>query len=115
MEKYRYQIKKNIVVLFLTLFVILPVNANKNYSIYIDADFTGTRTASLSIQQGINVALAEENHLINGYQFKVIAKDHKGNSLRSKRNLEHVSLLIAMHYWCFLDYIHHHYLQIKIL
>lgn len=84
----RFQTKNIIVTLFLTLFIAQPVNANKHYSIYLDADFTGTKVASISIQQGINVALAEENYNINGYQFEVIAKDHKGSSLRSKRNLE---------------------------
>ncbi len=96
MEIHSYLTKKNILALFhttfltlfLTLGVTLPAHANKSYSIYLDADFTGTKTASLSIQQGINVALAEENNRISGYQFEVIAKDHKGNSLRSKRNLE---------------------------
>jgi branched-chain amino acid transport system substrate-binding protein len=88
MEKNLSEIKKSIIAIFLTVFVTLPVNANKSYSIYLDADFTATKIASLSIQQGINVALAEENHRINGYQFEVIAKDHKGSSLRSKRNLE---------------------------
>ena len=88
MEKYLAEIKKSIVAIFFTVFVTLPVNANKSYSIYLDADFTATKIASLSIQQGINVALAEENHRINGYQFEVVAKDHKGSSLRSKRNLE---------------------------
>jgi len=92
MERHFYQSEKNLVILFLILFVTLtitlPVKANKSYSIYLDADFTGTKMASQSIQQGINVALAEENYRIEGYQFEVIAKDHKGNSLRSKRNLE---------------------------
>ncbi|PKG80934.1 hypothetical protein CXF85_22170 [Colwellia sp. 75C3] len=77
-----------LVTLFLALAVSLPVSANNRYSIYLDADFTGTKIASISILQGINVALAEENHLINGYQFDVITKDHRGSSLRSKRNLE---------------------------
>jgi branched-chain amino acid transport system substrate-binding protein len=91
MKKYLSGIKKSIVgifLIFLTVFVTLPVSANKNYSIYLDADFTATKIASFSIQQGINVALAEENHRINGYQFEIIVKDHKGSSLRSKRNLE---------------------------
>lgn len=92
MKKYFYQTKrqtkKNIFIIFFTLLVTFSVNANKSYSIYLDADFTGTKVASLSIQQGINVALAEENYHINGYQFEIIAKDHRGNSLRSKRNLD---------------------------
>jgi len=92
MEMHNYQTRKNIIAFFLNLLITLavtfPAHANKSYSIYLDADFTGTKVASLSIQQGINVALAEENYRISGYQFQVIAKDHKGNSLRSKRNLE---------------------------
>lgn len=92
MERYCYLTTNHIITLVLTLCLTLtatlPVSANNSYSIYLDADFTGTSVASLSIQQGINVALAQENYLINGYQFEVIAKDHRGNSLRSKRNLE---------------------------
>lgn len=100
MGQYYYQIQsrmnQNIAAIFITslgtLFCFLlgtfSVNANQNYSIYLDADFTGTKNATLSIQQGINVALAEENNRIEGYQFEIIAKDHKGSSLRSKRNLE---------------------------
>jgi len=84
-----YLYKKKIIAIVLFLFVTLSVNANKSYQIYLDADFTGTKTASLSIQQGINVALAEENYRINGYQFEVVTKNHRGNTLRSKRNLEH--------------------------
>lgn len=87
MEKHLHK-KITIVALILTLFIILPVNANKTYRIYLDADFTGTKNSSISIQQGINVALAEEHYRINGYQFEIVKKDHKGSSLRSKRNLE---------------------------
>ena len=87
MEKHLHK-KITIVALILTLFITLPVNANKSYRIYLDADFTGTKISSISIQQGINVALAEENYRINGYQFEIVTKDHKGSSLRSKRNLE---------------------------
>ena len=92
MDRYFEKTNKNIVTVLLTLFmtlaVSLPVNANNSYKIYLDADFTGTKVASISILQGINVALAEESHLIKGYQFEVITKDHRGSSLRSKRNLE---------------------------
>ncbi|HCM46073.1 MAG TPA: hypothetical protein DIS98_00665, partial [Colwellia sp.] len=60
MDRQLYKIKKNKVAKFLTLFLFLtithPANADKSYSIYLDADFTGTKVASMSIQQGINVA-----------------------------------------------------------
>jgi len=88
MAIYHYITKHSLGALIISLLVTFPVKANKTYNIYLDADFTGTKVASLSIQQGINVALAEENYRINGYQFNIVAKDHRGNSLRSKRNLE---------------------------
>jgi len=64
------------------------VHAEKIYNIYLDADFTGTKASSLSIEQGIETALSEINHQIFDYQFQIIKKNHRGNSLRSKRNLE---------------------------
>lgn len=60
----------------------------KKYSIYIDADFSGTVTSSRSIQQGMMTALAEVNFTIQGIEFEVIAKDHRANSSRSRKNLE---------------------------
>jgi len=60
----------------------------KIYSIYIDADFTASKASSQSILQGINTALSEVDYKIDGYTFKIIIKDHRANSLRSKRNLE---------------------------
>jgi len=63
-------------------------SAEEKYSFYIDADFTGTKSSSQSIQQGINTALAEVNYEIDGYTFDIITKDHRANSLRSKKNLE---------------------------
>lgn len=58
------------------------------YKIYLDADFISTKAASTSILQGINSALNEVNYRIAGYEFKVELKNHQGNSLRSKHNLE---------------------------
>jgi len=66
----------------------LHVHAEKIYYIYLDADFTGSKASTLSIEQGIETALSEINHQLFGFQFKLIKKNHRGNSLRSKRNLE---------------------------
>jgi len=63
-------------------------SAEKEYSIYIDADFSGTKASSLSIKQGITTALAEVSNEIQGFSFKLVTKDHRANSLRSKKNLE---------------------------
>jgi len=74
--------------LFLFIASTSANSTEKKYSFYIDADFSGTKASSLSIQQGINTALAEVDYEINGYTFDVIIKDHRANSLRSKKNLE---------------------------
>ncbi|OUR61572.1 hypothetical protein A9Q74_08775 [Colwellia sp. 39_35_sub15_T18] len=65
-----------------------PISAQQRYRIYLDADFSSTQASSNSIKQGIEVALAEENFQINSFIFELVTKDHHGNSLRSKRNLE---------------------------
>ncbi|WP_057831857.1 ABC transporter substrate-binding protein [Colwellia sp. TT2012] len=64
------------------------VHAQQKYTIYLDADFSGARASSLAIQQGINTALAEVDYQLQGIHFDVITKDHRANSLRSRRNLE---------------------------
>jgi len=64
------------------------VFAQKKYTIYLDADFSGATTSSLAIQQGITTALAEVNHKMQGIPFELVIKDHRANSLRSRRNLE---------------------------
>ena len=76
--------------LYMSLFLFCgqSISAEKKYSLYIDADFTGTKASSQSIQQGINTALSEVNYEISGFTFDVIIKDHRANSLRSKKNLD---------------------------
>jgi len=58
------------------------------YHIYLDADFTTTKESALSIEKGIKTALAEHNYLLNNIPFKVIIKDHRGNSRRSTKHLK---------------------------
>lgn len=74
--------------LFVASSFLATAAENVNYKIYLDADFTGTKTSSQSIQQGINVALSEENYTIDGVTFEIETKNHRGNSLRSKKNLQ---------------------------
>ena len=62
--------------------------AKQKYTIYLDADFSGAKTSSLSIKQGITTALAEVDNQLQGIEFELVVKDHRANSLRSKRNLE---------------------------
>jgi len=74
--------------ILLLLFSYQCFSADKEYSIYIDADFSGTKASSQSIKQGITTALAEVSNEIQGFSFKLVTKDHRANSLRSKKNLE---------------------------
>jgi len=85
---YKQSIKITLTVLAITLFSANSAYGENNYKIYLDADFTGTKAASISIQQGINVALAEEKYIIENFHFDLETKNHRGNSRRSKRNLE---------------------------
>ncbi len=71
-----------------TISCMSVAHAQKKYSIYLDADFSGATTSSLSIKQGIDTALAEVDYQIQGFTFEVVNKDHRANSLRSKRNLQ---------------------------
>lgn len=56
--------------------------------IYLDADRTGSAASSVSIEQGIRTALDEVGNQLAGRPVELIIKDHHGNSLRSKKNLE---------------------------
>jgi len=75
-------------VISFSLAFISPAQAQQKYSIYLDADFSGAATSSLSIKRGITTALAEVDYQVQGFEFEVVTKDHRANSLRSKRNLQ---------------------------
>jgi len=65
----------------------VAANESKKYSIYIDADFSGTVASSKSIQQGITTALAEIDFQIQGIDLEIVIKNHRANSSRSRKNL----------------------------
>lgn len=85
--KYMFRFLVCIYLIVITTYVS-TAHAQQKYTIYLDADFSGATASSLSIQQGINTALAEVDHQLQGMLFEVITKDHRAHSLRSKRNLE---------------------------
>lgn len=74
--------------LLLALLWLLPASAERTLHLYIDADFTGARASSRSIEQGIRTALSEVDQRIAGYPVELVLTDHRGNSGRSKLNLE---------------------------
>ncbi|WP_315979973.1 hypothetical protein [Aliamphritea spongicola] len=77
-------------IIFLMVCVLAwPVLARDNLMrLYIDADNSISRQATESIYRGIYTALKERDFLIEGYLFEIVIRDHRGNSSRSKVNLE---------------------------
>lgn len=56
--------------------------------LHIDADYSISVDASLSIESGVRTALSEVGGQIAGYQIDVVANDHRGNVKRSLRTME---------------------------
>jgi len=61
-----------------------------SYQLILDADFSGTKASSVSIERGIRTALAEHNNSAGGYQFELVLRNHHGSTPRSKKNLKQV-------------------------
>ena len=76
------------VIFLYTLFSFITLSAQQKYRIYLDADFSGARASSHAIKQGVTTALAEVDHMLQGFKFELVLKNHRANSLRSRRNLE---------------------------
>ena len=78
-------------VLYIFLMMVsLSALADKKaeYHLYLDADFTGSRVSSIAIEQGIRTALDEVDYQIGGHRVSLICRDHRGNTRRSRANLE---------------------------
>jgi branched-chain amino acid transport system substrate-binding protein len=80
---------KLILARFLTLFVYASsVQALANsMTIYHDADYSIHAESAQSMAMGFKTALAEVGNSIQGYDIKLVIKDHRGNS---KRSLHHM-------------------------
>lgn len=61
---------------------------NRVLKIYHDADYSNHSSSALSMMMGLNTALDEVGHELQGYQLEVITKNHRGNSIRSKRHMK---------------------------
>jgi branched-chain amino acid transport system substrate-binding protein len=73
--------------LIFLLFLSVTSSA-KTLKIYIDADFSHHRNSALAIEAGIKTALSQHNFQLQGYQFELVRKDHRGNTSRSLANLK---------------------------
>jgi branched-chain amino acid transport system substrate-binding protein len=84
---------KNICCLiFILLFTSnLHAEGNKSFSIYLNADMTGSKESGEAIEKGIRMALSEIDYTISGYKIIIKVKDHRGNSRRSLKYLEEFS------------------------
>lgn len=73
------------------LFLLAPLfgdDLDEQVWVYIDADFTRHRASAKAIEMGLKTALDEVNSKIGHRRIKVKSLDHRGNSVRSKRNME---------------------------
>ena len=55
--------------------------------LYLDADQSGSVNSGRAIRQGVELALQDRNNSLHGIPLKLLIKDHKGNSRRSKEHL----------------------------
>ncbi|MCG9682444.1 ABC transporter substrate-binding protein [Vibrio sp. Isolate23] len=56
--------------------------------VYLDADRTGHLESALAIEHGVKVAFAQQGNQISGIPVEFVTTDHRGNVLRSKRNMD---------------------------
>ncbi|KJY89060.1 hypothetical protein TW84_12820 [Vibrio neptunius] len=56
--------------------------------IYLDADRTGHLESALSIEHGVKVAFSQQGNQISGIPVEFVTTDHRGNVLRSKKNMD---------------------------
>lgn len=56
--------------------------------LYLDADRTHLRESARAIEWGVRVALHEVHDTVAGYRVELVCLDHRGNSARSRFNLE---------------------------
>ncbi|MDN3610146.1 ABC transporter substrate-binding protein [Vibrio ostreicida] len=56
--------------------------------VYLDADRTGHLESALSIEHGVKVAFAQVNNQLSDIPVEFVTTDHRGNVLRSKKNME---------------------------
>ncbi len=63
-------------------------SSHQMLKIYLDADRTGHKASALSIEMGFKTAFAEIDNQINNIPVEFVTTDHRGNALRSYKNME---------------------------
>ncbi|MCP4546398.1 MAG: ABC transporter substrate-binding protein [bacterium] len=78
-----------LVLVFVALGLCAPVDCGAEpIRIYLDADQSGARSSSLSIERGIRTALSAVDFRLDGREVEIVLKNHRGNSNRSKLHLD---------------------------
>ena len=75
------------IILYFISFTALS-NTNKVFYIYHDADYSINNASAHSMQMGLLTAFNEIDNEIQGYTFKFLEKNHRGNINRSKHTME---------------------------
>ena len=57
------------------------------YHLYLDADYDGARSSSVAIEEGIRTALDEINYRVGNTPVKLITRNPRGNTRRSRAPL----------------------------
>lgn len=81
-------LRYTVLIAFFTLWSTSSMADNRTLTIYHDADYSNHGNSALSMMMGLNTALDEVGHEIQGYRFKIVTKNHRGNSVRSKRHMK---------------------------
>lgn len=85
-------IKHTSVITLLVVGLIFNLNSQADnpqpLRFYIDSDFSHHFESAESIQRGVNTALFEVEHRIQGRKVELVVTDHRGNSKRAKKNMQ---------------------------
>ena len=74
--------------LLITLSVQSAQAEERPLKIYLDADRSRHIASAKSIEMGIKTAFAEIDNMVQGHKIEFIALDHRGNTTRSKLNMD---------------------------
>lgn len=64
-----------------------PNTKEKVLTLYHDADWSNHAESARSIWRGVETALSEVDHRIQGYRIELVKKDHIGNVVLSRKNM----------------------------
>jgi len=84
------RLHKLLIIVLLGLSGAVAAQDKPTYQLVLDADFSGTKASSVSIERGIRTALAQQNNMAGGYKFELVLRNHHGSAPRSRKNLKQV-------------------------